>query len=59
MGAFAADFVTTWLTATGNQRSALQRFITLADNTVTLPTTPAAVVTTPQVVSVIHTGISA
>ena len=56
VGAFAADFVTTWLTATSNQRSALQRFITLADNTVTLPTTPAAVVTTPQVVSVIHTG---
>jgi hypothetical protein len=56
VGAFAADFVTTWLTATTNQRSALQRFITLADNTVALPTTPAAVVTTPQVVSVIHTG---
>ena len=56
VGAFAADFVTTWLTATSNQRSALQQFITLADNTVTLPTTPAAVVTTPQIVSVIHTG---
>jgi hypothetical protein len=56
VGAFAADFVTTWLTATTNQRSALQRFITLADNTVALPATPAAVVTTPQVVSVIHTG---
>ena len=39
-----------------DQRPVLQRFITLADNTVTLPTTPAAVVTTPQVVLVIHTG---
>ena len=56
VGAFAADFVTTWLTATTNARPALQRFITLADNTVALPATPAAVVTTPQVVSVIHTG---
>jgi hypothetical protein len=56
VGAFAADFVTTWLTATTNQRPALQRFTTSADNTVALPATPAAVVTTPQVVSVIHTG---
>jgi hypothetical protein len=56
VGAFAADFVTTWLTATTNERSALQRFITLADNAMALPATPAAVVTTPQVVSVIHTG---
>src|ERR1700736_6519971 len=56
VGAFAADFVTTWLTATSSQRGALQRFITLPDNTIPLPTTPAAVVTTPQVVSVIHTG---
>jgi hypothetical protein len=56
VGAFAADFVTTWLTATSGQRGALQRFITLPDTTIPLPATPAAVVTTPQVVSVIHTG---
>jgi Conjugative transposon protein TcpC len=56
VGAFAADFVTTWLTATTAQRAALQRFITLADDALALSSTPAAVVTTPQVVSVIHTG---
>jgi hypothetical protein len=56
VGAFAADFVTTWLTATTTQRAALQRFITLTDDAVPLPSTPAAVITTPQVVSVIHTG---
>jgi len=56
VGAFAADFVTTWLTATTTQRSALQRFITLPEGAPALPTTPAAVITTPQVVSVIRTG---
>src|SRR4029077_3701890 len=43
-------------TATTAQRSALQRFITLPDTALTLSSTPAAVVTAPQVVSVIHTG---
>jgi hypothetical protein len=56
VGAFAADFVTTWLTATAAQRPALQRFITLPEGAPALPTTPAAVITTPQVVSVIRTG---
>jgi len=56
VGAFASDFVVTWLTATTAQRTALQRFITLPDTALTLPTTPAAVVTAPQVASVIHTG---
>jgi hypothetical protein len=56
VGAFAADFVVTWLTATTGQRDALQKFITVSDTTLALPTTPAAVVTAPQVVSVIHTG---
>jgi hypothetical protein len=56
VGAFAADFIVTWLTATAVQRAALQRFISLPDTALTLPTTPAAVVTAPQVVSIIHTG---
>jgi hypothetical protein len=56
VGAFASDFVVTWLTATTAQRTALQRFITLPDSALTLPTTPAAVVTAPQVASVIHCG---
>lgn len=56
VGAFAADFVVSWLTATTEQRRNLQRFITFPDNALTLPTTPAAVVTAPQVVSVINTG---
>jgi hypothetical protein len=56
VGAFAADFVTTWLTATTTQRAALQRFITLAADAPPLPSTPVAVITTPQVVSVIHAG---
>jgi hypothetical protein len=55
VGAFAADFVVSWLTATTAHRQDLQRFITLPDNALTLPTTPAAVVTAPQVVSVIRT----
>ena len=59
VGAFAADFVVAWLTATAHDRAALAGFITLADNAPTLPTTPAAVVTAPQVVSVIHTGTTA
>ena len=58
VGAFAADFVVTWLTATTEQRDALNRFITLRDTALALPSTPAAVVTAPQVVSVIHTGTS-
>ena len=56
VGAFASDFVVTWLTATTAERAALQRFISLPDTALSLPTTPAAVVTAPQVVSVIHTG---
>jgi hypothetical protein len=56
VGAFASDFVVTWLTATTAQRATLQRFITLPGNALTLPATPAAVVTAPQVVSVIRTG---
>ena len=56
VGAFASDFVVTWLTATTAQRSALARFITLRGTALTLPTTPAAVITAPQVASVIHTG---
>jgi hypothetical protein len=56
VGAFASDFIVTWLAATTAQRAALQRFISLPDTVLTLPTTPAAVVTAPQVVSIIHTG---
>ena len=56
IGAFASEFVVTWLTATATARPSLRRFITLPDDPLSLPTTPAAVVTTPQVVSVIHTG---
>src|SRR5205807_4658492 len=55
VGSFASDFVITWLTATTGQRAALQRFITLPAAGLPLPVTPAAVVTAPQVVSVIHT----
>jgi hypothetical protein len=56
VGAFAADFVVSWLTATTSQRDTLRRFITVPDEALALPTTPAAVVTNPQTVSVIHTG---
>jgi hypothetical protein len=56
VGAFAADFVVAWLAATTATRPNLQRFITVADNALALPTTPAAVVSAPQAVSVIHTG---
>ncbi|MDA2893388.1 conjugal transfer protein [Mycolicibacterium sp. BiH015] len=56
VGAFAADFIVSWLTATAEHADQLQRFITLPENGIALPTTPAAVVTAPQVVSVIHTG---
>lgn len=58
IGAFATDFVVTWLTATTTSRPALRRFLTIADDQLTLPTVPAAVVSTPQVVSVIRTGTS-
>ena len=56
IGGFACDFVVTWLTATTTQRAALARFISLPDPGPALPTTPAAVVTAPQTLSVIHTG---
>ena len=56
VGGFACDFVVTWLTATTSQRAALARFISLPDPGPALPTTPAAVVTAPQTVSVIHTA---
>jgi hypothetical protein len=56
VGAFATDFVVSWLTATTSQHGALQRFVTVTDNALALPRTPAAVVTTPQVVSVIDNG---
>ncbi|MDG4667944.1 conjugal transfer protein [Mycobacterium sp. 236(2023)] len=56
VGAFASDFIVSWLTATAEHADSLSRFITLPDNGIALPTTPAAVVTAPQVVSVIHTG---
>lgn len=56
IGGFASDFVVTWLTATTAQRAALARFITLPDPGLALPTTPAAVVTAPQSVSVIHSA---
>jgi Conjugative transposon protein TcpC len=59
VGAFAADFVVAWRTATTSQRASLARFITLPDQALTLPTTPAAVVTAPQVGPVVHTGSSA
>lgn len=71
VGAFAADFVLTWLTATSTcrdqdpagagcrdgDRAVLARFLTLPeDAALALPSTPAAVVSSPQVVSVIDTG---
>jgi hypothetical protein len=56
VGAFTADFVAAWLTATTTQRAALRQFITVADDALQLPTTPAVVVSTPEVVSVIRTG---
>lgn len=56
IGGFACDFVVTWLTATTSQRAALARFITLPDPGPALPSTPAAVVTAPQTLSVIKTG---
>lgn len=72
VGAFAADFVVAWLTAASTchrepspadrtcrdaDREVLRRFLTLPDDTpLTLPVTPAAVVTSPQVVSVVDAG---
>lgn len=56
VGGFACDFVVIWLTATTTQRAALARFISLSEPGPALPTIPAAVVTAPQTLSVIHTG---
>ncbi|KAA0093680.1 hypothetical protein CIW49_26940 [Mycolicibacterium sp. P1-18] len=72
VGAFAADFVVAWLTATtachqdpgpadgtcrDADRDVLRRYLTVPDDTpLTLPVTPAAVVTSPQVVSVVDAG---
>jgi hypothetical protein len=58
-GAFAADFVVTWLTATTADRAALRRYVSAPADGPALPVTPAAVVSVPQVVSVIRTGATA
>jgi hypothetical protein len=71
VGAFAADFVVAWLTATTTcgqspglveascrdaDRAVLARYISVPDGATVLPRTPAAVVTIPQQVSVIASG---
>lgn len=59
VGAFAADFVVAWRTATASQRGSLHRFITVTDEAaMPLPTTPAAVITTPQIGPVVRSGSS-
>lgn len=59
VGAFAADFVVAWRTATVTQRPSLHRFITVTDEAaLPLPTTPAAVITTPQIGPVLRSGSS-
>jgi hypothetical protein len=72
VGAFATDFVVAWLTATTtcppdrspadgtcaeSDRAVLRRYLSLPEGTpLTLPITPAAVVTSPQIVSLIDEG---
>lgn len=56
VGAFASDFVVAWRTATTAQRGGLQRFITLPEQGLALPSTPAAVITAPQTGPVLHAG---
>ena len=56
VGAFASDFVVAWRTATVNQRDSLARFITLPEQGLALPSTPAAVITAPQVGPVLRMG---
>ena len=56
VGAFASDFVVAWRTATTNQRDSLARFITLPEQGLALPSTPAAVITAPQVGPVLRMG---
>ncbi len=56
VGAFASDFVVAWRTATATQRDNLSRFITLPEQGLALPSTPAAVITAPQVGPVLEMG---
>ena len=72
IGAFAADFVVAWLTATTTcpqepglvdgtcrdaDRDVLRRYVSVPDDTpLPLPVTPAAVVTSPQVIAVDDAG---
>ncbi|WP_094287310.1 conjugal transfer protein [Mycobacterium lehmannii] len=56
VGAFASDFVVAWRTATESQRDSLQRFMTLPEQGLALPSTPAAVITAPQVGPVLRMG---
>jgi hypothetical protein len=56
VSSFAQDYVSVWLTATSTDPGSLTEFVTVKNNELKLPSTPAVVIGAPTVVSVIYAG---
>lgn len=59
VSAFAQDYITTWLTATASNSAALTQFVSVDARDLTLPSTPAVVISSPTVVAVTFEGVAA
>lgn len=59
VSAFAQDYVTTWLTVTASNSAALTQFVSVNARDLTLPSTPAVVISSPTVVAVTFEGVAA
>jgi Conjugative transposon protein TcpC len=56
VSSFAQDYVSVWLTATSTNPGSLAQFVSLKNNDLQLPSTPAVVIDAPTVVSVTYGG---
>jgi hypothetical protein len=56
VSSFAQDFVSVWLTATSTNPGSITEFVTVKSTDLKLPSTSAAVIDAPSVVSVTNTG---
>jgi hypothetical protein len=56
VSSFAQDYVAVWLTATSTDSGSLAQFVSVKNNDLQLPSTPAVVINSPTVVSVTYGG---
>jgi hypothetical protein len=56
VSSFAQDYVSVWLTATSTNPGSLTEFVSVKNNDLKLPSTPAVVIGAPTVVSVTYVG---